>query len=649
MANNPPGTPSQHGARCRPTDVCDLLLDHIRQNFHAYEAAGRGQHVRQLATEASNLKQQLLAHALQPMMSQQRVLTLMQNTKAILGENAYHETLQRAVSMIATGPVQQNAAAAGAQPQNSSIMQAYLRAQAQSRGGNAQMTGATQNSSAVAAAAAAIMRQGHQNSGQAATPNLQGPAQNRLPINNAQFIQQLRALQQQQQQQQQQRAGQQSNMPQPSTGQQAGTGSGVSSQLANTLQDQINRILSPRPSPMGSPSSAAGSEPVKRPRVEASASLTPSRPTGNLLLPPSASPTTGVSPQRPTTPQTHGTPSPVGGGEVGGATGDALDALEQLIMQQQQAPTAPIASPSASPLSMGVMPPNASPGWDAGSPSASPSPLSLASTPQIDIESVRRAHKEQMLLRISHRVQRRGVALASEEVLTALGEVMEHWAEVAQQMLHRISKHRAELYPSQIAKHLSQSRDTSTEEWYRRKKEQAAYMGALCKAVVEHRERATQEAAEARANRTGTGQGAKSRAAAAAASRAAGGSLPSPEEMRQQEMEQQQAMQDRLVTGANRSLVNAERMLSTENQRKQIVAEALEQHVTSIQDVRKVGLRDLMTLLKMPPPNGHSTWIHGVPMPEGMRQRMLVEISQGAYSREYNVRNEQRSSGGARG
>lgn len=72
-------------------------------------------------------------------------------------------------------------------------------------------------------------------------------------------------------------------------------------------------------------------------------------------------------------------------------------------------------------------------------------------------------------------------------------------------------------------------------------------MGALCKAVVEHRERATQEAAEARANRTGTGQGAKSRAAAAAASRAGGGSLPSPEEMRQQEMEQQQAMQDRLV------------------------------------------------------------------------------------------------------
>lgn len=47
--------------------------------------------------------------------------------------------------MIATGPVQQNAGAgAGAQPQNSSIMQAYLRAQAQSRGGNAQMTGATQ-------------------------------------------------------------------------------------------------------------------------------------------------------------------------------------------------------------------------------------------------------------------------------------------------------------------------------------------------------------------------------------------------------------------------------------------------------------------------------------------------------------------------
>lgn len=36
--------------------------------------------------------------------------------------------------------------------------------------------------------------------------------------------------------------------------------------------------------------------------------------------------------------------------------------------------------------------------------------------------------------------------------------------------------------------------------------------------------------------------------------------------------------------------------------------------VTSIQDVRKVGLRDLMTLLKMPPPNGHSTWIHGVPV-----------------------------------
>lgn len=133
------------------------------------------------------------------------------------------------------------------------------------------------------------------------------------------------------------------------------------------------------------------------------------------------------------------------------------------------------ASPSASPLSMGVMPPTASPGWDAGSPSAvivltrslrptalqSPSPLSLASTPQIDIESVRRAHKEQMvvvvvasrqwyssyrqLLRISHRVQRRGVGLASEEVLTALGEVMEHWAEVAQQMLHRISKHRLDL------------------------------------------------------------------------------------------------------------------------------------------------------------------------------------------------------------
>ncbi|KAF4737659.1 hypothetical protein FOZ62_010720, partial [Perkinsus olseni] len=282
-------------------------------------------------------------------------------------------------------------------------------------------------------------------------------------------------------------------------------------------------------------------DPAKRARVEASPSPTGSHLSGNLLLPPPAAPSQpSVSPQRPTTPQNLA-PSPAGGGGT-----DALDALEQLIMQQQQAPAtaAPVASPSASPLTMGVVPPAASPGWDAGSPSASPSPLSLASTPQVDIESVRRAHKEQMLMRISHRVQRRGVVLASEEVLTALGDVMEHWAEVAQQMLHRISKHRAELYPSQIAKHLSQSRDTSTEEWSRRKKEQAAYVGALCKAVVEHRERATQEAAEARANRTGTGQGAKSRAAA---SRAGGGSLPSPEEMRQQEMEQHQAMQERLV------------------------------------------------------------------------------------------------------